>query len=325
MPRLFSLLPVFSLLLAATAVVACDHCGCDETPVQGGFGTILAPAAGTLPRGAVAISLNGEFVKYESWDPVAAANLVASGVDTHDRTRDRRENLSVGVGATENLTLTATVSHVAKQDFEIADPDRIGRRQTASGFGDAELAAKYRFHRGVWSWAALGRVKFATGRTNVRTPGGERYETELQPGSGSTDYSAGLAATRHFSMRTTFNAGISYTRHGDGGTDEQRYRFGDLYQATAGFAHAFSTPDAPHLIAGTLELSALHSDRDRADGETDPNSGTKFALFIAPGLSLRLHPAATAFLAIPVAVSDHPNGVHQKTRFEVLTGVTFRF
>jgi hypothetical protein len=313
------------LFALALPLAACDHCGCDQTPGEGGFGTILTPGAGTLKPGAVSLSLNGEFTQYASWDPFATAALVEAGTDTHDRIHDHQYNLSLSVGVTRSLTLTGTVSHAAKRDFELEDPDRIGARQTASGMGDAQLQAKWRFYEGPWDWALLAGVKFSTGSTGERTRGGELFETELQPGSGSTDVSVGVAASRHFSgMRTMFNAAFSFTRHGDGGTAGQEYRFGDLSQLRLGFAHAFTEPDAPHVVAGTLELVALHADRDRSGGESQPNSGTKFALFVAPGISVRLADWSSVFLSIPMAVADNPYGVHQKTKYELLGGITFR-
>jgi hypothetical protein len=322
-----TLFRIFPLLIALTAspLLACDHCGCDQTAAEGGFGTILTPSAGTLKRGAVTLSLNGEFTQYESWDPYATAALVDSGVDTHDRIHDHQANLSLSVGVTRNLTLTATLNEVSKRDFELEDSDRIGQRQTSSGFGDAALQAKFRFYEGSWDWALLAGVKFPTGRTSERTPGGDLYETELQPGSGSTDFNLGMATTHHVTPRTTFNAAFSFTRHGDGGTQVQEYRFGNLMQIRAGFAHAFTDSESSHGVAGTLEIVALHSGRDRADGATDPNSGTKFALFLAPGISVRLASWSTFYLSVPLAIADNPYGIHQKTRFEVLGGITFRF
>ena len=165
--RSFLLLLLLGFVVFPVAV--CDHCGCDQTAAEGGFGTILTPGAGTLKPGAVVVSLNGEYTRYETWDPHATAALVASGTDTHDRIHDHQYNLSVSVGVTRNLTLTGTINQVAKRDYEIEDSARIGERQSASGFGDAELQAKYRFHEGNWEWAALAKVKFATtrnGKTN---------------------------------------------------------------------------------------------------------------------------------------------------------------
>lgn len=44
--------------------------------------------------------------------------------------------------------------------------------------------------------AAIGGVKLPTGATHRRSPGGERLDTEHQPGTGSWDPIVGLAASK---------------------------------------------------------------------------------------------------------------------------------
>jgi hypothetical protein len=317
-----SILIILSALLPA-ATRACDHCGCDQSASEAGAGPLLTPTAATLGAGKFALSLNTESVYYEEINPQAANALINAGADLHDRIRDREVNLSFTAGLTENLALTATLPFIHKRAYEIEDQARVGERQSSDGPGDAALALKWRFYRGRnWQFAALGKVKFATGKTDRTTPAGDLYEPELQPGSGATDFSADLIATRHFSMRTVWSAAFEYVSHGMGTQD---YRFGDLTRLSTGLTHTFNDPASSHAVAGVLDLVALHAARDSRSGIIDAETGNRLALFIAPGLTARLAGPLSAFLSVPIAVHDAPNGRHQKTRHEITGGIAVKF
>jgi hypothetical protein len=300
------------LALLPAALSACDHCGCDQSATEAGAGPLLTPTAATLGAGKFALSLNSESIYYEELNPQAAHALADSGVDLHDRIRDREVNLSLSAGLTDNVALTATLPFVHKRAYEIEDAARVGARQSSDGLGDAALGLKWRFFRGAgWQFALLGKVKFATGKTDATTPTGELYEAELQPGSGSTDFTAGLVATRHFSMRTVFSSALEYTLH--------------LLRLSAGLTHTFNDTASAHAVAGVLDVVALHAAKDAQAGITDDETGNRLALFIAPGITARLAGPLSAFLSVPVAVHDSPNGHHQKTRYEIAGGIAVKF
>lgn len=313
---------IASLLAAALPVAACDSCGCDMTGGGGdGPPVILTGSAYTPARGQVILTFSDEYVWYKSLDPREAHHLHHQGIDVHSRIIDSTLTAAVSVGITPDFSLSLAVPHVTKRDYEVEDHDRLGESQTASGIGDVRLGAKYRFLRGEWQLAALANVKFATGRTTARTPGDELFEPELQPGSGATDFGAGLALTRHW-PRLSFTADLSHTWRTEGAQD---YRFGNLWKGGAGIAWRFNAADAPHPVSGSLEVSLLHALKDRQEGVIDEETGTRLAVFVAPGITVKLFTPVTAFLAFPIVVHDDPNGHHQKTRYEVISGIRMAF
>ena len=115
-----------------------------------------------------------------------ANDLVNNGHDVHDRTKDVTYHYQMGRHITDNLNLMVDVPYLTKDAVEIKDPGDLGAKQKSKGLGDVQLLGDYRFWHNEQNGVSLaGGVKFPTGGTHRKNSTGERFETDMQPGTGA--------------------------------------------------------------------------------------------------------------------------------------------
>lgn len=163
-----------------------------------------------------------------------------------------------------------------------------GRELSASGPGDAELSAKYRFFRQVGAWfdrhgaVELG-VKLPTGDSDV-TAGPSvplPLAHRLAPGTGSTDAYLDLVFQQG-QRRFVWGGDLSYRRNGEG---EGGYRFGDVARLAfdaeyIAFPRVYETPGNEVFLL--LEGALVHRFADEIGGRELSTGGTE--LLLAPGI-----------------------------------------
>jgi hypothetical protein len=204
-------------------------------------------------------------------------------------------------------------------------------RWSLQGAGDLALEAQARvWSRGRTSLWATGAVELPTGAADLDNGEGEVAEPPLQPGSDSTDWTAGLSL-RGSAVRDTALSGplghataipwfatLTYRRNGDG---RQGYRLGEEWQANAGGAYP--------LARGLDLLFQLNARRRGEDAAGETGEDVRFTggtfLFASPGLRVGLGGrwAEYAFVQIPVYQDVHL--LQLTARANWLTGVQARF
>lgn len=174
-----------------------------------------------------------------------------------------------------------------ERSFEIED-GRGGRELSASGPGDAELSAKYRFFRQVGAWfdrhvaVELG-VKLPTGDSEVIADPSVPLPLahRLAPGTGSTDAFVDLVFQQG-QRRFVWGGDLSYRKNGEGEGD---YRFGDV--ARLAFDAEYVAFPRDYRVPGNevfllLEGALVHRFDDEIGDRELPTGGTE--LLLAPGV-----------------------------------------
>src|SRR5581483_1030423 len=175
----------------------------------------------------------------------------------------------------------------------------------------------------------LGGVELPAGTTNVRDVEGERAEIPIQPGSGSTDWVAGIAFERNIRRAShiegsmgnvaliPISSSLTYRRNGTGAL---HHRAGDEWQWNGGSSNPLS---------GNLELLGQMNVRQR-EGDTSPDdpqdallTGGTYA-FASPGVRMTRGSGA-AYMLLQLPLFQRVNGIHLTAKRNWLGGVQWRF
>jgi hypothetical protein len=154
-------------------------------------------------------------------------------------------------------------------------------RSTLSGLGDVSLGSSFVFWRNravlpsTWAEARLW-TKAPTGRDETKVDG--RRDPHLQPGTGSWDFGAGLAAAHRLAWGALYGS-VFYRENTEGSLD---YTYGDVILANA----ALEVP-VGHTFTPALELNFRYAGYDRQDGESWEDSGGAI-VYATPSLRVRL-------------------------------------
>jgi hypothetical protein len=204
-------------------------------------------------------------------------------------------------------------------------------RWSLEGAGDLALEAQAR----VWSrdrsslWLT-GALELPTGPDDLDNDDGEIAELPIQPGSGSTDLTVGLA-WRGALLRETGLQGalgnttalpyflsVTYRRNGEG---RENYRLGDEWQANVGGAYPFT-----RRLEALLQLNARFRGKD-SPGETEEDPGFTGGTFVyvSPGAQLSLGEQWAGYLFVQVPVYQDVNRLQLTSSANWLGGLQARF
>jgi hypothetical protein len=331
-------------LLTAYPAFAHHPSGSSSTNNSGPIGTISAT---TLDKGQ---SVAGVVVEFINLDPLPLDKL---GGHPHPHNLDGifSTSLVYAYGITDDLTLSLRLPFIRRTNiFDHHDGD-LG---DAVGVGDLSVLAQYRFYNNraaQMESALLFGVKLPTGDTGVRTVGGELFEAEFQPGSGSVDYFLGLAFTKRFGPwsfdanvlyqfagdgvqdinlgdRFLYNAAVSYRMYGFGrhggrmnaGLPEPMYHGGPKAK---GHHHHHDEPPPSRGPALDLVLELNGEWHDRQSGEGGFHSGGN-TVYLSPGLRLSVD-RWSGFVSFGVPIISDLNGLQPEPEWRVLSGVAVSF
>lgn len=187
----------------------------------------------------------------------------------------------------DRLTLTLGVPFVWNRIIEDFAGERT--RSTLNGFGDISLASSVVLWRNrdilPTTWIE-GRIwlKAPTGRDESKVEGVR--DPHLQPGTGSWDFGAGLAAIHRFDWGSIYGS-IFYRENLEGALD---YQYGDVALANLALVvpigHAFGWP-AMTWLTGGLELNFRYAGYDEDVGRRVQDSGGAI-LYATPSVRIRL-------------------------------------
>lgn len=305
---------LFSLLLSFPGpAVACEMC--------------------TLPRlGRDTGELQAEegrkqwFVKYmfeeQNWHEKEAReghNLHHAGHHFQNKTREEFHHLTLGNRLTPDFTLQTELSYVSRHSIEIDDHTILGAKQKSQGIGDLRLIGDYRAFRGPkGSVGLIGGVKFPTGSTQERNTIGTRFEPELQPGSGSYDYLAGLVFQKK-ENRVSLAANSIYVFKTEG---DQDFEFGDVVSASL-LAEYLLNPQQQIKTKLGFDANIQYAQKQKDAGVKLADSGGTTFLF-GPVLSLSANENVSFSGSFLAPVYQNLGGVHQELDFVwILDGKIF--
>lgn len=256
---------------------------------------------------------------------------IEGGEGGRETVLENRFTATVSYTPSDALTLFARVPYTTRElttepgvgHATALDEDQHGST-TGRGLSDPELYALVRV------WAApfvggLGRRAWVGLQLGVKTPwgendlreNGERLDEHVQPGTGSTDWIAGVAGVYVLDPVSSLFGSLQYRGTG---SNDFGYRYGSAALANFGYERKLgSTVDA------VLELNGRDAAKDRvdADGELDPNTGGG-VLYITPRVVINLGRSLVARVSAQVPAVTRLNGV-QTERTVWGVGLTYVF
>jgi hypothetical protein len=225
---------------------------------------------------------------------------------------------------TTHTLLGLVVPYVEKR-LEIAG---VGE-ETTRGLGDISLIGHYRF----WNRPRKGYRDMAAARVVLELPSGstdqdvdlpvpEAARHGLQPGSGSTDATFILAVGRgHYRYSVYLNGRYRLNTEGDD------FEFGDEIRTDLSLG-AFLFPKWTRArrfeVLALLELSYVHEEKSRLNGDSVPDSGGD-ALFIAPGLQWIATERLLFEASLRLPAVEERNGRQPRLDHDLIVGFRFAF
>ncbi len=268
-----------------------------------------------LAQGDVVIGFRFDFQKFEKRSDAKSIALGEADPDADLHTTESifSPSLNVAVGVTDDFTLGFKVPWIFRENVgDVHDGETAVNLGDVEGIGDTVFFGQYRFFQSgetdSTSSSLLGAtdthvsslfgIKAPTGRENRRSDlffaddefKVERFETELQPGSGSWDPFAGFAATQVFGP-VSWNTSAVYTFVNEG---SQKTDLGDIISYNSSLSYrlgdslfASSSDGSPGGASMDLilELNGEFRDKEESDGKDNDNSGGNL-LYISPGVRL---------------------------------------
>lgn len=313
--NIFIIVIVLFLSLSAREAAACEYC--------------TIPHLGRDTAKTIAESKDKKwFIKYlyeqQNWKeiPVEEAHeLHEDGYDVHDKTKEDFHHFSAGGDVSEQFTLYADIPYIVRNSLEIEDDTRLGVKEQSKGWGDLTVIGNYHFlKQDNQDLSLAGGIKFPTGLTNEKNSVGERFEPELQPGTGSYDYIVGGVYNTQID-RLHFLANIAYVFKTEG---DQDYRFGDLL-STSFFVDYLINSNSEILktkigINSNYQYEKKH--KDNGDKVNDSGGNT---IFLGPTLSMNTTENSSIFASILFPVYQRLGGAHQEVEYTWTAGGKIQF
>jgi len=293
-----------SLALAAPSM-ACSICRCGD------------PTFNALGKDGVAQT--GLRLAFD-WDQVRKTQGEGEDVDS---LRERRYSLLAGYGFSDSFSVFARLPY-GERDLTESEGGAT-ERSSASGLADPEFYAQWRlwaspFEGDVGMRASLylvGGVKTAWGE-NHASRDGERLDEHVQPGTGSTDWFAGLSSSYQIDPKSALFVSTQY-RHT--GRNDAGYRYGRTTLINVAYERKLASRwDA------VLEANFRHAGRDQVDDSriTDEDTGGAI-VYLTPRILFDLGSGwvARASAQVPLSQSSLDGAQHEKTVYNL--GITKLF
>jgi hypothetical protein len=325
---------LFTLLLCCLSAqaVRADHPTLGFGPELAG--PIITVSAVPLEKGRIAFDLRTELINQKAFSDTDLIRFAEADRDVHSVDWVLSPSLGLAWGAGENLTLGLRLPYLYRNAIREAhhepggEPPHVEDHGDAKGFGDLTFFGQYRFLErpaAKLHLALLFGVKAPTGRTDIRTHEGGRFEAEHQPGSGSWDPMLGLALTRHFNS-LAFDASTLYLLATKG---TQKTDLGDLLTYSA--ALSWRVPELGHYHNNgghhshlnwdlILEANGEYRQKEEVGRVKNPESGGHI-LFLSPGTRLSAEDGMSAALSLGIPVWEDLNGKQSEPEYRLLFSV----
>ena len=324
-------------LAAACTAFASSFAWADHPLGGHGIGTagpITTVSATTLPRGASAASMQIEQIVFRPIGDQRLLDLAAQDIETHAIRSTLVPSAQYAYGVTDDLTIGLRLPYVYRRDIREAHVDLPGDAPElhllgdSKGVGDLTALGQWRFmNRTGMQMAALFGVKAPTGKTDAVNALGEEFETEHQPGSGSWDGLAGIAASGRLGV-FALDASALFTLTREGSRDT---RLGNRLNYNAAMSYRLDEGEHTHGAGAAehghyawdlvLELNGEWQDKVEVAGVELPNTGGS-VLYLSPGVRVSAR-GWSAFASLGVPVVRDLNGVQHEPDYRWLAGVAF--
>jgi opacity protein-like surface antigen len=252
------------------------------------------------------------------WDQVEKSQGTPD--DEFSSVREQRLTFLAAYGISDRFGVFARLPYGERSLTETEQG--VSEHMHASGFADPEIYGQAR----LWSSGFEGDVGIRTSvyavvgvktdwGKNDASADGERLDEHVQPGTGSTDWFAGLSGSYQIDPRSALFASAQYRYTG-------RNDFGYQYGRTTlvNFAHE-------HKLGakwdGVIEVNYRRADRDQIDGSgaTDPDTGGAIT-YLTPRLLFDAGGGWVLRASAQIPLSDSGLNGHQDEKVVLNVGVT---
>jgi Putative MetA-pathway of phenol degradation len=270
--------------------------------------------------GIEGVSLTGLRLAFD-WDQVKKSQGIPG--EDFDSLRERRSTFLVAWNISDRFGVFARVPFTDRDLQETED----GETDTThtSGLADPEIYGQLRLWKsnfegdvGIRSAIyAVAGIKTDWGE-NDASRGGERLDEHAQPGTGSTDWFAGLSGSYQIDPRSALFASVQY-RHT--GTNEYGYRYGRIKLLNLAYEHKLGTSwDAK------IQVNYRDSGRDQVDATRamDPDTGGSIA-YLTPQLAFDARKGWVLRASLQIPLSQSGLNGYQDEKVVVNFGVTRLF
>ena len=290
----------------------------------GHAGPIITISATPIEKGKMPVAIQAEFIEMDPFSDDELKGFSNSGKDAHSVDSIFHTVLGIGYGLTDDLTLGCKIPYVQLDNIREAhadEPGEIHQHGDAKGIGDISVFGQYRFlnlKASKIESALIFGLKMPTGKTTDRDIGGERFETEFQPGSGAWSPIAGIAFTKRFD-RFSIDTDIMYTLATEGAQDTD---LGDMFNYNAAVSYrAFLNKEITWDLI--IEANGEWKQKQEIGGVKDGNSGEN-AIFLTPGTRFSWK-QWSAFLSVSIPIVQDLNGIQNEISTKTMAGITVGF
>lgn len=299
--KLFLSVFIFTFLTGFQNIYACDTCGC----------TLARSGHKATEERRWFTDFTFEQQNWDEMDAHAAHSLHHQGHDVHAKTHEEFYHFTLGVTPTEKWTVVAEIPYVVRQFLDVEHHATLGKKLTSEGLGDLSVSAIYRaFEFNDGFVGVVGGVKFPTGSTSEKDDFGDLFEPELQPGSGSYDYSIGTAFQWDRGLFTA-HGNVLYTFKTEG---DQNFEYGDLFSSYI-IADYWVNPNSANFKTKIgVDLNFQLADKQVFEGAKVEDSGGA-TLFLGPAISIETNDHVSVFGNFLFPVYQDLGGLHQEVDF----------
>ena len=254
--------------------------------------------------------------------------------DHFDKLREERTTALIAYGISDRLSLFARVPYAERTLTESEE----GESETTetSGLADPEIYGQAR----LWSspftgdvgvraavYGVLG-IKTDWGRNNLRREG-VRIDEHAQPGTGSTDWFGGLAASYQLDPRSALFASAQYRLTG---RNDAGYRYGRVSLFNIAYERKLAARwdavlEANYRHSGRDKVTELHGHEDggeHAHTELDADTGGSI-VYATPRLLFDVGHGFVLRAAAQIPVGQSGLNGHQREKPVYNLGVTWLF
>lgn len=318
-------------------------CNASHVIGTGGSGSVYTMSANTMEEGSFYLGINSEVVNNKPLSDRDIISAVEGGAEhIHSIDAINSYSLSLSYGITDALTLNMNLPYSSRKNIRAGehhehddghghehDEGEVHPHGDSDGLGDLSAILQYKVYDVEKTKVALlAGIKAPTGKTDV-TDGNEVLEADLQPGTGSWDYFAGVALTHefeNFSLHTSalykYNTkGVDDSRLGDIFTYNAAISFHLLGEEHDHFLEKEEThDDLDYSIDFFVELNGEYAKEDHFYNESSENTGHNI-VYLTAGFQFLTQSEYSAFVAFSAPAYQDLKGIQNEIEYKASIGI----
>lgn len=315
------------LILIALILFPLNSQACTCGHGHGGFGLagpITTIPAYTLPKHSKFFGISNRYSNGSVYSSRKLRRLGRRGEELHEVSHFYSPSIVFGYGVTDKLSLSVNVPWVFRYGVNTVEEDpNFFRQGTSQGIGDINLFAVQEVlhsHKHDLHASLLAGLRVPSGARSKKTDQGERFEQELQPGSGAWAPQFGLAVSKKFKKRFSWDSNGLYVLNTKGSQDTD---IGDGVDFNTALSYAFKPKKIlKHKVGFDLigELNGSWRAKVEVDGAKKQNEGGTL-IYLSPGFRVKLDDKWITNVGFGFPVIEALNGVQDKPGFRVTFGI----